>query len=161
MSDMYLKNKGSTQTLVRRNNKHYVSQTNWDAEYDGNVANVLLDTNENGLHSYYKFTLDNDDLANMLNVNSVHVPIDQRLQMDFQRNRRPQYRIHDIPEPNRTLQSMQRLMSPASNEEFIIPVPPTNYGKRSRPVSHKVYRIKNIKPHSIKKKRSKRNRYER
>jgi len=115
LNNNFIRNTGSSQTLVRNNNKHYLTQSKWDTDYDGNVAHVSLDSNENGVHSQYKFTLDNDDLANLLNVESVDIPIHERLNMDFKQNRPRQQRLqhnHPMPVPMIELPPLPLQMPP-------------------------------------------------
>ena len=85
MLDTYIKNRGSTKTIIHDNNKNHVNVIKWDADYDGNEANISLDLNNNNKSEHYNIKLDNDDLANILNVNSVKTPIDKRLKSDFKK----------------------------------------------------------------------------
>jgi len=82
---MYIKNRGMTKTIIHNNNHNTVNQTNWDADYDGSVANVSLNLSKNGRNKHYDFKLTNDDLANMLSIPSVRQPIHKRLKMDFKK----------------------------------------------------------------------------
>ena len=83
MLNTYIKNRGLTQTIVHTNNHDQFNELNWDADYDGNLANISVMSNMDGNKKRYNVTLDNEDLANMLNVPSIGMPIDKRLQMDF------------------------------------------------------------------------------
>ena len=83
MLDTYIKNRGTTKTIIHNNNHNTINETNWDADYDGNVANVSLDLSKNGRNKHMDFKLTNDDLANLLTVPSVNQPIHKRLKMDF------------------------------------------------------------------------------
>ena len=85
MLDTYIKNRGTTKTIVHNNNRNTINETNWDADYDGNVANVSLDLSKNGRNKHLDFKLTNDDLANMLSIPSVNKPIHKRLKMDFRK----------------------------------------------------------------------------
>ena len=92
MLDTYIKNRGSTKTIIHNNNHNKISEANWDLDYDGNVANLSLDLKNNGKTGHYNLKLDNSDLAKILNMDSVHLPIDQRLKKDFKKihvNRNP------------------------------------------------------------------------
>ena len=92
MLDTYIKNRGSTKTIIHNNNHNKISEANWDVDYDGNVANLSLDLKNNGKIGHYNLKLDNSDLAKILNMDSVHLPIDQRLKKDFKKihvNRNP------------------------------------------------------------------------
>lgn len=90
MLNTYVKNRGMTQTIIHNNNKNHFNQVNWDADYDGDVANISVDSNTDGKRKQFNISLDNQDLANLLNVPSVDIPIDKRLKMDFNDNFQPQ-----------------------------------------------------------------------
>lgn len=92
MLNTYIKNSGMTKTIILDNNHNHINQINWDADYDGDMANISIDSNSNGKSKHFDIKLDNNDLANLLNVQSVNIPIDRRLKMDFGE---PQY----APEP--------------------------------------------------------------
>ena len=83
MLNTYIKNRGSTKTIMHDNNKNNINEIEWDADYDGNEANISLDLVNNGKTHHYNVKLDNDDLANILNINSVQKPIHNRLKNDF------------------------------------------------------------------------------
>lgn len=83
MLNTYIKNRGLTQTIIHDNNQNKFNQTNWDADYDGNIANISVTSNTDGNQKHFNTSLDNHDLATLLNVPSVGMPIDKRLQMDF------------------------------------------------------------------------------
>ena len=83
MLNTYIKNRGITQSIVYNNNRGRINETNWNADYDGNVANIDINTNTNGRHNHFGFQLNNDDLENLLNRQSIDIPIDKRLEIDF------------------------------------------------------------------------------
>jgi hypothetical protein len=83
MLNTYIKNRGLTQTILHDNNGNQFNETNWDADYDGNIANLSFTSNTDGNKQHFDVKLNNDDLASILNVPSVGMPIDKRLQMDF------------------------------------------------------------------------------
>jgi hypothetical protein len=85
MLNTYIKNQGLSQTVIYNNKKkqNEFNEVNWDANYDGNRANINVTSNSNGHKKRYNVSLDNDDLANMLSLPSVDMPIDRRLSMDF------------------------------------------------------------------------------
>jgi hypothetical protein len=144
MLDTYVKNRGMTKTIIHKNNHNTINETNWDADYDGSVANVSLDLSTNGRNKHLDFKLTNDDLANMLSVPSVNQPIHKRLKMDF---RKPEsFRQifleldlesdsdsdlehmdnYNILENNKKVSSpiqelLTHMSSPKSNEEFVMP----------------------------------------
>ena len=85
MLDTYIKNRGMTKTIIHNNNRNTINETNWDADYDGDVANVSLDLTKNGRNKHLDFKFTNDDLANLLTIPSVKQPIHKRIKMDFKK----------------------------------------------------------------------------
>ena len=83
MLNKYIKNRGMTSTIIRENSGVHINETKWDADYDGNVAHIDLATNNNGEINKYKINLDNEDLAHMLSLPSVNMPLERRLEMDY------------------------------------------------------------------------------
>lgn len=139
MLDTYIKNRGMTKTIVHNNNHNTINETNWDADYDGNVANVSLDFTKNGRNKHLDFKFTNDDLANLLTIPSVRQPIHKRIKMDF---KKPTSSFDKIflelepgPEPETSSLDffeemdlgtdnspvLTHLSSPKSGEEFIMP----------------------------------------
>ena len=122
MLNTFIKNRGTTKTIIHNNNDN-----------NGNVNHLNL-------------KLDNDDLANILNINSVKMPIHKRLEKDFKKTRfhkdPSMYNVYldDFRSPplmplekemdtdsfaDEILQSLKpnsRVLSPLSNEELIIPL---------------------------------------
>ena len=146
MLNTFIKNRGTTKTIIHNNNDNNVNEIDWDADYDGNVANISMDLTNNGNVNHYNVKLDNDDLANILNINSVKMPIHKRLEKDFKKGRfhkdPSMYNIYldDFRSPalqpiqremesesfaDEILQSLKpnsQVLSPLSNEELIIPL---------------------------------------
>ena len=151
MLNTYIKNRGITQTLINNNNQKQFNQINWDADYDGQNANISVTSDTDGNKNHFDVKLDNEDLANMLNIPSVSTPIDKRLQMDFDDSfrRKPQILQIEIPdlktprvsprkpsylveEPETEEQSIEELLesitpnsylsSPLPDEELIAPI---------------------------------------
>jgi hypothetical protein len=140
MLNTYIKNRGLTQTLVRNNNKNQINQINWDADYDGNNANISITSNTDGNTKHFDVQLDNQDLASILNVPSISIPIDKRLKMDFVTSlfkqdpniiklelpdntiyEKPSYH-HDGISREKYSKNIGYLSSPLPNEELIVPI---------------------------------------
>ena len=96
MLGTYIKNRGMTKTIIHANNKNKTNEIKWDADYDGNLANVSINSNKNGIHDKVHFTLNNEDLANILNIDTVNIPLEKRLKRDFKKNIRPSPKIYQI-----------------------------------------------------------------
>jgi hypothetical protein len=140
MLDTYIKNRGTTKTLIYNNNHNNINEIHWDADYDGNTANISLDLQNNGKQKHYDIIPDNEDLANILNVPSVQSPLEKRLKRDFNKSSvsyNPHiYKIEFenfktpplIPKPytEKFLDTMYKdtpqLASSLQNKEFIIPL---------------------------------------
>jgi hypothetical protein len=142
MLNTYIKNRGHTETLIHNNNQNKFNKFDWDADYDGNVANISLTSEVNGNQKQYDIQLDNQDLANILNVPSIDMPIHKRLEMDFNRPlMREEPIVYQIelpyeapiphinkPQPNtieelfQTARPTNYLSTPLPNEELIIPL---------------------------------------
>jgi hypothetical protein len=87
MLNTYIKNKGHTQTIIHRNKQTKFNDIKWDSDYDGNKAKISIDADMNGNQNHFKIKLDNKDLANMLNMPTINIPIHKRLENDFNMNR--------------------------------------------------------------------------
>ena len=87
MLNTYIKNKGHTQTIIHRNKQTKFNDIKWDSDYDGNKANISINADMNGNMNHFNIKLDNKDLANMLNMPTVNIPIHKRLENDFNMNR--------------------------------------------------------------------------
>jgi len=151
MLNTYIKNRGTTQTIVNNNNQKAFNQINWDADYDGQTANISFTSDTDGSKKHFDIKLDNEDLANMLNIPSNSMPIDKRLQMDFNDSfrrepkilqiempyhlktpnihpRRPSYldeeeeEEHSIEELLQSIRPNSYLSSPLPDEELIAPI---------------------------------------
>jgi len=83
MLNTFIKNKGTTKTIIHNNNKNYVNEIDWDADYDGEIAKISLNVNDNGKIKHFDTKMNNDELAEILNIPSVNTPIDKRLYDDF------------------------------------------------------------------------------
>jgi len=83
MLNTYIKNSGSNKTIIGNNCGKQFEELKWNAAYDGNKANILLKTNLNGKKKGYHYTLNNTDLADLFNMDTVNIPIHRRLKNDF------------------------------------------------------------------------------
>lgn len=83
MLSTFIKNKGISKTIIHKDNKNYYNEMNWDADYDGEKANISLDINDNGSKGHIEMKMNNDELAEILNIPSVDKTLDKRLYNDF------------------------------------------------------------------------------
>lgn len=98
MLNTFIKNKGYTKTIIHNNNKNNVNELKWDADYDGNHANILLTSTNDGKKKKFGIQLDNNDLASLLNIRSINMPLDRRLKEDFINEQKPQLLQIQLPE---------------------------------------------------------------
>ena len=134
MLNTYIKNRGMTKTIILDNNHNHVNQINWDADYDGDKANISIDADSNGKSKHFEIKLDNNDLANLLNIQSVNIPIHKRLKKDFDESQyasepyfielptpelEPRHPL--IEEPDTYIEELidRRISSPKSDEIFL------------------------------------------
>jgi hypothetical protein len=120
MLDTFIKNRGETKTILHNNNHNDISKINWDAEYDGDIANVSLDFNTNGKKGHYDIQLNNNDLAEILNIPTINSPIDKRLLYDFKHNQdRKNMRKYMIEFDNMKEMTTPEILRPSP--EILIP----------------------------------------
>jgi hypothetical protein len=123
MLNTFIKNRGTTKTIVHNNNRNYISEINWDADYDGNKANISVDSISNGRRSHIDEQLDNDDLASILNIPSVNMPLEKRILKDlkYTHNSPRMIEIHNAPMIEQEREQF-KLSSPLPDEELLIPL---------------------------------------
>ena len=68
MLNTYIKNRGMTQTIIHNNNQNHFNEIDWDADYDGNNANISVTATTDGNKQHFDVKLDNEDLANLLSI---------------------------------------------------------------------------------------------
>jgi len=80
---MQMHNYGSTKTYVMRNGKKHLNNINWKLNYDGDHVRGKVYVKNDNHHKQYNVSLNNNDIAQLFNMNAVNKPIDDRLQDDF------------------------------------------------------------------------------
>jgi hypothetical protein len=72
MLDTYIKNQGKTKTIIHTNNENKVNEIKWDAEYDGDKANISVDVDENNpeIKKHYEIELSNEDFISIIMTNN-------------------------------------------------------------------------------------------
>lgn len=160
MLDTFIKSKGMAKTIIHNNNKNYYDEVNWDADYDGQKANISLDINENGIKEHVKMEMDNDELTELLNIPSENKMLDKRLYNDFLSNRpKMNYKLLEIPKDSSKKKKKvhfnnlmddkiyTHISSPVPQEEILIPL--TIYNNKThkqhrhhrKPKAHSTYKI--------------------
>jgi hypothetical protein len=121
-----IKSKG----YIKQNDNNHVEGLKWNADYDGNKANILLDVNHNGHVQHRKIQLRNKELgtlAKLLSVPSVNKPLEKRLFDDYEDEEddydRSNMFQNYISTPRRmkrrnTPQIIRIKLEPAEEEEF-------------------------------------------
>ena len=146
MLNTFIKNKGYTKTIIHDHNKNKVNELKWDADYDGKNANIILSSTTDGKKKKIGIQLDNNDLANLLNIPSVNMSLHKRLKEDFIKKPYPKLlqiqlpqedteltdtemetpEIMPIPPSSKSIEdllsSQNFLSSPLPNDELIIPI---------------------------------------
>ena len=84
-------NVGSTNTTIRNNDAVKNSSIKWSGNYDGKLANIHVDVNDNGRKENMDIKLTNDDLTQLLGYPAVEKQLDIRLFDDFLGNKEPIY----------------------------------------------------------------------
>ena len=80
----YVQNYGFTKTLFQDNNNNEFNNTvKWKGDYDGKLANIDVDINDNGNREFVSMQLNNDDIRNMFGVQPVEGSLEKRLANDF------------------------------------------------------------------------------
>jgi hypothetical protein len=168
MLDTYIQTKGVAQTIFRKNNSNEVHQMQWDADYDGEKANVSIDMNENNgkYVKHIEMEVDNEDLKELLTIPSVNVPLHKRLTKDFQYARPKTKTMKSIHSKKRTPEIEQKqkqepfafltkketpflthLSSPVQNEEFVVvenTPTPKRHNKKSRHKRRRTYKLRRM-----------------
>lgn len=140
--DAYIQNKGIMETLVHNQGHNSISKVGWDADYDGEYANISLGINHDGKIDQYEIQLDNEDLEQLLSVPSVNRPLDQRLTHDFAKKKEPIFITFEKPKnTTRSKRTSEKkythLSSPRTKEKLIIPLAV----KRSKRKTYRIYKI--------------------
>ena len=84
MPAKFINNKGVVQTRIQHNGQpEQVNEMKWNANYDGKKAIVKLDTINKGKKKNYRINLNNKELAKLLSIPPVNMPLEDRLTNDF------------------------------------------------------------------------------
>ena len=79
----YIQNYGFTKTLIQDNNNNINNEIQWKGDYDGKIANIDVDINDNGNRELISMQLDNNDLRHIFGIQPIQIPLEKRLTNDF------------------------------------------------------------------------------
>jgi hypothetical protein len=79
----YIQNYGFTKTLINDNNNYHSNEIKWKGDYDGKIANIGININDNGNNEFVSMKLNNSELRQMFGIQPVEVPLEERLLNDF------------------------------------------------------------------------------
>lgn len=79
----YIQNYGFTKTLIQDNQHNLHNEIKWQGDYDGRIANIDVDINNNGNREFVSMQLNNNDLRQIFGIQPVEVPLEKRLMNDF------------------------------------------------------------------------------
>jgi hypothetical protein len=166
MLNTFIKSKGATKTIIHKNNKNYSNELNWDADYDGEKANISLNMDENGKKKHMEIKMNSDELAEIFNIPSDNTMLDKRLYNDFLSKRpKKEYKIIELPKDSYEKYKKMvhfaddndindvnianddniytHISSPEPDQEIILPLVIKDLKRRKRNRSHKKVRSHN------------------
>jgi len=127
MIGTYIKNSGMSRTFVKngKSRGNYIKETKWDADYDGDNANIDVYTNDNGKEENYDIKLNNNDLEEILKTPSTKGLIHQRLLTDF--NPKSKKKMLSIEYPNEKTETtnevnIKSLLNTITSSDNLIPL---------------------------------------
>ena len=83
----YLQNYGFTKTTFHDNDNNILNnEIQWNGNYNGKIANIDLEMNDNGYKESISMSLNNSDLRKILGIQPIEVPLETRLTNDFLRS---------------------------------------------------------------------------
>ena len=80
---VYIQTLGTSETNMDVNNKKSQSKLKWLGDYDGEIAKLQVDVNNDNNRKVYKFEMNNEQLSHLLGMPPVDMPLDKRLEMNF------------------------------------------------------------------------------
>lgn len=79
----YIQNYGFTKTLIQDNQHNLQNEIQWQGDYNGEIANINVDINNNGNREFVSMQLNNNDLRQILGIQPIEIPLETRLKNDF------------------------------------------------------------------------------
>ena len=84
----YIQNYGFTKTLIQDKENNLHNEIKWQGDYDGKIANIDVDINDNGNSEFISMQLNNNDLRQLFGIQPVEVPLEKRLVNVFLSNKK-------------------------------------------------------------------------
>ncbi len=122
-----MQNYGSTKTYMIRNGKKHLNKINWNLNYDGDHVLGKVYVNHDNDRKQYDVSLNNNDIAQLFNMNAVNKPIDNRLQDDFFHSYSNMDEEEEKEEVIPIHLTSMRISPNYGMNEFIEPMRPMNY----------------------------------
>ena len=111
-----IQNYGSTKTFVQTNGEKHMNNIDWKLKYDGNNVRGKVNVQNDKDSKHYKINMDNNDLAQLLNMPKYKKPIHKRLEDDL-------YFLHDDHDDDYYSSQMRPLFQEIEPMPKLIPPP--------------------------------------
>lgn len=118
---VYIQTLGTSETNMDVNNKKSQSKLKWLGDYDGEIAKLQVDVNNDNNRKVYKFEMNNEQLSHLLGIPPVDMPLDKRLEMNFL-GREPVRKDTDIMDKMIELSNKNTEVPVKQNKGNILPV---------------------------------------
>jgi hypothetical protein len=94
--DIYIQNFGSTKTRIKTKNKESEREIKWLGDYNGEEAKLQLDVINDNQRKVYNIKMNNEQLSQLLGVQPVNIPLEDRLRNDLLVNNGKQRDTQDL-----------------------------------------------------------------
>ena len=141
----YINQRGIAETIIVDEKGRNNNFTKWNAAYNGEKANIMIDNKNNDVSSKIYMELDNNDIAELLSIPHINQPLEQRLKQDWKSKKKCNPKLIGFNEKkfvpikldNKIL---THISSPLYNEHFIIPNSKTRSSNRKKRTNSKKYK---------------------
>ena len=113
----YIENKGITKTIINKNGNKDENEIKWKANYDGKKADIKMNFSKNCKKNKMHLQLNNSDLASILGVRPIPIPLEKRLASDFLTERDESGDEYEYEEPETIMHSASDDVNTSSLEE--------------------------------------------
>lgn len=109
IKDVYIQNFGSTKTRIKTKNKQIEQEIKWLGDYDGEEAKLQLDVINDNERKVYNIKMNNEQLSQLLGIQPINIPLEERLRNDLLVNNDRQKDIQEllVAFPNKSQQQQQ------------------------------------------------------